>query len=461
MTTADLLQVEQPGAGEAFPPATDGSVAAHPVSRAYRRYVMWVLLAICTLNFLDRQIVNILAEPIKHEFGLKDRQIGMLTGFYFAVFYSVLSIPLARLADRGNRSWLITAALGLWSLFTVASGFARAYLQLAVLRLLVGVGEAGGSPTAQSLITDYHPRGERARAIAFYTIGIPIGSLLGLAMGGLVLDRFGWRTAFVIAGAPGLLLAVLTGLTLKEPRKHAALAVAPAPSLSEAFRELASKRSFILLTIGGCLVTFVNYGQGAFLPSFFFRNHASGLAAIAASWSHATGVHFGPAGVLGLCLGVCSGIGGIAGTLFGGWLTDKMAARDLTAYVTLQVWFTLARIPLVAIAFTVGQPLVAIVFVSLAAACMGVAGAPGYAAIQGLVRPRVRATAVAIFLLGLNLLGLGLGPLCVGLMSDGFAHAAGSGPGLRLSLLAAQLALVAAAGVMYAAKPFFVAETVS
>ena len=444
----------------AQPPAA-AFEANFAATRGYRRYVMAVLLAICALNFLDRQIVNILAEPIKHEFHLKDRQLGMLTGFYFALFYSLLSIPLARLADRGNRSWLITASLALWSLFTVACGWSKSYLQLAVLRLLVGVGEAGGSPTAQSLITDYHPRSERASAIALYTVGIPIGSLLGLAIGGLVLDRYGWRAAFVIAGAPGLLVALVTAFTLKEPRR-AAPATPQAPPLGDAYREILSKRSFILLTLGGCLVTFVNYGQSAFLPSFFFREHADGLARLASAATAMMGVKLGPAGVLGLGLGIVTGLAGIGGTLFGGWLTDRAASRDLSAYVTIQVAFCLVRVPLTWMALLAPDAMIAILMLGAQAICAGVAGAPAYAAIQGLVGARVRATATATFLLALNLVGLGLGPLCVGTMSDTFsAHGLGAGPGLRAALVASQLVLLVASGVILAARRRFTAETVS
>lgn len=444
--------------------ADDPSKASVQSSRPYRRYVMIILLVICTLNFLDRQIVNILAEPIKHEFHLKDRQLGMLTGFYFALFYSVLSIPLARLADRGNRSWLISGSLALWSVFTVACGVSKTYLQLAIFRLLVGVGEAGGSPTAQSLITDYHPREERASAIALYTIGIPIGSLLGLVLGGLILDRFGWRAAFVIAGAPGLAIAALTALTVKEPRQAASLdgGGLAAPPLTIALREVFSKKSFILLTVGGSLVTFVNYGQSAFLPSFFFRNHGAGLTALSAAFNGLTGLALGPAGALGVSFGLASGIGGIAGTLWGGSLTDRSAKRDLNAYVNIQVIFTLLRIPLFWGAMWAPTPLFAVLLLGLAGASTGVAGAPAYAAIQGLVQPRVRATAAAIFLLGLNLVGLGAGPVCVGALSDALASSGlGSAQGLRAALVASQFVLLAASGVIFCARPFFIKDTVS
>jgi MFS family permease len=232
-------------------------------------------------------------------------------------------------------------------LCTIACGLARTYLGLVAFRLLVGVGEAGGSPTSQALITDYTSRERRAGAIAIYTLGIPLGSLLGLALGGLVLDRYGWRAAFIVAGAPGLVVALLAFLSLKEPRAAAQRRADPrsAPPLGEALKEIFSKRSFVLLTLGGSLVSFVNYAIGAWAPAFFFRAHAADLAMLARAMGGAVGVKLGPAGFLGVALGVSYGLAGVIGTLVGGWLTDRMARRDFGAYVTVQVVFTLLRLP--------------------------------------------------------------------------------------------------------------------
>jgi MFS family permease len=441
--------------------------AEHAASPGYRRYVTTVILAICALNFLDRGVINILAEPIKHEFGLKDWQLGMLTGFYFAAFYSILSIPLARMADRGDRARLITVCLALWSLFTVGCGLARTYAQLAVCRLLVGVGEAGGAPTSQALITDYSPKEKRASAMALYTIGIPIGSLLGLALGGLVLDRFGWRTAFLVAGAPGLLVAALTAVTLKEPRKafgaSAADLAREAPPLGAALKEIFSKRAFVFTCLGAMLVAFVNYAQSAWLPSFFFRNHAADLGVLAKSVSGATGFHLGAAGFLGPAMGLVSGIAGIVGTLGGGWITDRAARRDVRAYVTVQVVFTAIRLPLFLLAMIAPTVPLALLALGCQSLCTGVAGAPAYASIQGMVQPRVRATASAIFLLGMNLVGLGLGPVTAGALSDLLAaHGYSGGAGLRWALLAlSEGLLVVAIGLIAASRRTFHTDTVS
>jgi len=444
----------------------DGDGTPAPISAPYRRYVMVLLLIGCTLNFLDRGVINILAEPIKHEFGLKNWQLGMLTGFYFALFYSVLSIPIGRLADRGHRTRVIALCIGAWSLFTVACGFARSYWQLVAFRLLLGVGEAGGSPTSQALIADYAPKTRRAAAIAFYTLGIPLGSLLGLSLGGLVLDRYGWRVAFIVAGAPGLLLSLIVALTLREPHVTAdgqRADPASAPALGPALKEIFSKRSFILMTLGGAMVSFANYASSAWTPSFFFRNHAGEIAAMAQASSHAMGVHLGPAGFLGPLLGVSAGVAGVVGTLAGGWLTDHYARRNINAYITIQVIFTVLRMPLLALAMIAPGAGLSVAALFVQALFTGLAGAPAYASIQGLVQPRLRATAAAIFLLGLNLIGLGLGPVTVGALNDVLvARGFGEGPGLKWALLVVgEIVLVVGASFIATARRTFAADTVS
>ncbi len=194
--------------------------AREPFDARYRAFALAILLAAYILSFLDRQIVSILAEPIKRDLGLHDWQLGMLTGLAFALFYTTLGIPIARLAERYSRPWIIGGSIALWSLFTVLSGRAQTFPQMLIARMGVGVGEAGCNPCAHSLIADYTPKEKRASALATYSLGIPIGSLLGLVMGGLIADAYGWRTAFFVAGGPGLLLAVIAVVFLKEPRNY-------------------------------------------------------------------------------------------------------------------------------------------------------------------------------------------------------------------------------------------------
>jgi MFS family permease len=281
-----------------------------------------------------------------------------------------------------------------------------------------------------------------------------------------VLDRYGWRVAFIVAGAPGLIVAVLAALTLKDPASIArgrSADASGAPPLGKALREIFSKRSFVLLTLGGSLVSFVNYANSAWIPSFFFRNHAPELAALAHAVGGATGWRLGLAGFLGPTLGLTYGVAGVIGTLAGGWLTDWKAKSDFGAYITVQVVFTLLRMPLMLLAMLAPGALTAMAALAAQALCTGVAGAPAYAAIQGLVAPRVRATAVAIFLLALNLVGLGAGPVSVGALNDLLAaRGFGQGPGLTWSLLiVGEAVLVIAAALIAAARRSFEDDTVS
>lgn len=408
--------------------------AAPAISPGYRRYALWVLLLIYILNFLDRQIVTILAEPIKHDLGLKDWQIGMMTGLAFAVFYTVLGIPIARYAERGNRSLIIAAATAVWSIFTILCGLAQNFWQMVLARIGVGIGEAGCTPPAHSLISDYTPREKRASALAFYSLGTPIGSLLGMALGGLIADAWGWRTAFFIAGAPGLLMAVVAATTLAEPRTKLGADFAAkrknGPSFGEAMAEIRSKRAFWMIAFGASMKAFISYGVGVFIAPFFFRNHAKELEAIAAE------VGLGVTGLLGVVLGVVLGLTGAFGTWLGGQLADRYGARDLRNYVAIPAISTLIGIPFYLSALWADSALLALALMTVPPVLNSLWLGPSYAAVQGLVQPHTRATATAIFLLVVNLIGLGMGPLAVGLLSDfvsgplGF----GSAEGLRWSL---------------------------
>lgn len=452
----------------AFPPsaaATAPAIPAAEITAGYRRYVLWILMFSCALNFLDRQVINILAEPIKDEFGLSDTQLGLLTGLAFATFYSGLSLPVARLADRSDRSQLIATFVGIWSLATAASGLVTNFTQLLLSRIVVGLGEAGGSPPAHSLISDYTPPEKRSSAIAFYTIGIPLGGLLGMVLGGVILDHYGWRTAFLVAGLPGVALALLIWLTLRDPKRDrrrppASTADAPVP-WREAMRELASKRAFILVSLGGAATTFVNYSQGAFIASFFFRAHGEALAGLAAGSGATIGIALGAAGLLGVALGISKGLTGIVGTLLGGRLGDRPGAASYLAHVTVPAIFTALRVPLIIGAVLVQDVVLSFALLAAHGFAMGIAGVGGYAAVQGLVRPRVRATAAAVYMFGLNMIGLGFGPLLVGMLSDTLAAGGMSeADGLRWALVWSSLLLFAAAGFKWWARRYIVQESV-
>lgn len=400
----------------------DDGPGIEPLSTGFRRYALWTLMIIYTLNFLDRQIVNILAEPIKKDLHLADWQLGMMTGLAFALFYTVLGIPIARKAEKSNRPMIIGAALAVWSGFTMLCGFAQNFWHLVLARIGVGIGEAGCTPPAHSLITDYVPREKRASAIAFYSIGTPLGSLIGMAMGGLIADAYGWRAAFLVAGAPGLLLAFLTIFTLPEPRKKltaimAAKATASVP-LRAAMLVLISKKTFWLIAFAAAIKAFIGYGHAPFTASFFFRSHAGHIADLSAWITSVTGLSIGPIGTVGVALSVVSGVSGVLGVWLGGVIADKLGARDLRAYVVVPAIASLITIPIFITAVSVPNATGALILLALPAIIGSLWYGPVYATAQSIVQPQMRATCAAVLLFIINLVGLGLGPLFVGIVSD-------------------------------------------
>ena len=305
--------------------------AASPFTRAYTRYAMGLLLAIYIVNFLDRQVVNILAEPIKNDLGLADWELGLMSGLAFAVFYTFLGIPIARLAERRHRPIIIGASVVAWSGFTALCGAAQNFTQLVACRIGVGVGEAGCTPPAHSLIVDYVPKEKRASALAFYSMGTPLGGLVGMIMGGLVADAYGWRAAFLVAGAPGILFALLVLTTLEEPRRlmgrHAAQVKAATTSFGETLKGLTHKPTFWFIAFAAAIKAFIGYGHAPFTASFFMRNHFDEIAGLARQAGSVFGFDMGPVGFLGLALGLIVGVGGATGSWLGGWLADKFGSQ--------------------------------------------------------------------------------------------------------------------------------------
>ncbi|TPE60561.1 MFS transporter [Sandaracinobacter neustonicus] len=440
--------------------ASNGAIAPS-VTPGYRRYALWVLLVIYILNFLDRQIVTILAEPIRQELGLTDLQLGMMTGLAFALFYTVLGIPIARYAERGNRPFIISAAVAAWSFFTIMCGFAQSFWQLVLARVGVGIGEAGCTPPAHSLISDYVSREKRASALAFYSLGTPIGALLGMALGGLIADAWGWRMAFFVAGAPGVLMAIVAATTLVEPRKRLDADLVArqkaGPSLKEALTEIRSKRTFWLIAFGVSIKAFVSYGSGVFLAPFFFRNHGAELTEIAA------GFGLGLAGFLGLSLGLAIGLTGALGIWIGGQLADRYGSKDLRHYMGIPAVSTLLGIPIYLTGLAVESAVLALIIMAIPPILNGLWYGPAYAAVQGLVRPETRATATAILLFIVNLIGLGMGPLVVGAVSDLFSGPFGLGPaqGVRWSLALFNLFGIVASILFWLARGSIREEMVS
>ena len=416
-------------------------VAAHPLPRGARTYILVLLSITYTLSFIDRQIINILAEPIKHDLHLADWQMGAMTGLAFALLYTILGIPIARLSERGNRSFIVASALALWSCFTILSGLAHNFIHLLLARIGVGVGEAGCTPPAHSLITDITPREKRSSALAFYSMGVPIGTLLGMVLGGVVAELYGWRVAFVVVGAPGILLAALMFFTVKDPRaveiRNRMQSTETVPSLRAAVRSMLKTKSFIWLSIAAALIGFVNYGHMTFYGSFYLRNHGEGLDGMAAVFGFD-----GRIAILGVILGLILGISAAAGTVTGGWLGDRFARRGARGYILVPLCATGMAVPFLIGAFLVPGLGLSLSLLAVPSFLKGMWYGPIFACIQSIFPPRSRATAVAVFLFVLNAIGLGLGPLFAGLLSDTLARSFGSAEGLRFAMAALSIVVL-------------------
>ena len=371
---------------------------------AYRYYVLAVLTLVYAFNFIDRQLLVILQEPIKAELDLSDTQLGLLTGFAFALFYVVCGIPIARWADKGVRRTIIALALTVWSAMTAVSGLTQNYLQLLLARVGVGVGEAGGSPPAHSMISDIFDRKHRATALSIYSVGIYIGILGGFLLGGWVAEFFGWRLAFFVVGVPGVLLAILLRLTVHEPPRGWSEGtthhVASAPPLVEVAKLLWSRRSFRHIALAASLQAFIIYAIGNWLPSFFLRSYDIGI------------------GQLGTWMALTTGFGGGIGSFFGGWLADRLGARDSRWYLWAPASLTILTAPLLLVLLTTDSLYFALCLVApfnfLTAAYLGAVLAVSH----NLVGLRMRALTSAILFFTINLIGMGLGPTSVGMLSD-------------------------------------------
>jgi MFS family permease len=401
---------------------------------AWRGYVLVLLTVVYTFNFIDRQVLVILQELIREDLGLMDWQLGMLSGFVFAVFYSVLGVPIAHAAELYGRKRVVALSLAFWSLMTALMGAAQNFAQLALLRIGVGVGEAGGSPPSHSIISDIFPRNRRAFALSLFSMGVYFGYLVAYSTGGWAAEAFGWRTTFVLVGLPGLLIALLVATTVREPvrgladhgyRADAALSAAAASGAAPRFREtlavLWARRSFRHLALAGSLQSVAGYGVGNFMPSFVIRAHDMAI------------------GDIGWRLALITGLGGAIAIALSGWVTDRLSERS-------QSWY--ARFPAIAIALTV--PLALLTFLAPDSRTMFLAYIPyemlgatwlgaSLAVAHSLVDLRQRAVASAVLFFLINLVGLGLGPLIIGALSDLLRPELGDADGLRYGIIATAL----------------------
>lgn len=458
-----MSEATQASAGEASPGATaDGSWPVPLVSSGFRSYALVVLMLVYAVNFLDRQIVSILAEPIKDELKISDTQLGLLTGLAFGIVYCSFGLPIARLADRFNRVHIITASLVVWSACTILCGRAGSYASLVVARMGVGIGEAGCTPTAHALIADYTPKEKRASALAFFSIGTPLGSLLGLAMGGVLADIYGWRTAFLIAGLPGLLLAALCFFTLREPRNALADAARKANNAAQmsfgaTVRYLAKKRTFWCMAFGAAVKAFIGYGHAPFTASFFLRNHGPEIAQLAGQFG------LKPIGFMGIALGLLAGVFGTLSSWTGGYIADRFGGRDLRAYGSVPAVASLLVIPFYFLAYLADSAVVALLMLIPLHIMGSLWYGPVYASAQSLVPPNMRATSASIVLFIINMVGLGGGALVVGALSDWFNFGWGMGKadGIRWALITSGCFGIFAAGLFAAARSRIREEMVS
>ncbi len=356
-----------------------------------------MLLLVYSLNFLDRQILGILAHPIKAELRLSDTQLGALGGIAFALLYSTLAVPLAIVADRTSRSWVVTGSLAVWSGFTALCGLATGFWQLFAFRVGVGVGEAGGVAPSYAMISDSFPPERRARALAIYSLGVPLGLAAGALLGGTLAKAVDWRTAFIAAGAAGLVLAPIFRWVVREPVRRANPVRMPVGAV---FAILARKPSFWLLGFAAASSSLCGYGLAFWVPSVLVRSLGFDL------------------GQVGQFVGSLLLIGGSAGVLAGGWLGDRLGARDRGWFARLPALAWMVTVPLFAGGLLVDSPTLAWALFLVPHGLNILWLGPVTTAIQHLVPAEMRATASASFLLINNLVGLGLGSLVMGALSD-------------------------------------------
>jgi predicted MFS family arabinose efflux permease len=407
-----------------------------PRATAYSWYVLAVLTLVYVSNHVDRQILAILIGPIKEEFDVSDKMIGLLAGPAFALFYTLLGLPIARWADRGSRRSIIALGLTVWSAMTALAGLAQNFTQLALARIGVATGEAAGSPPAHSLISDYFPPETRGRALGLYAGGLHIAGPIGFIAGGWLAHLYDWRTAFLAVGLPGLLLALLVRYTVHEPergRMDPGRVPPPEQGARAAVRSLFARGSYFHLQIGGTLHALAGYGMGIWIAQFLIRVHGVQM--------HEAGSYIGA-----LNLGF-----GSLGVLLGGWLTDRLSPRDARWFLWLPTLQAVIGMPFTLLFLYLDHLGWALAFYSVHWVLNASYNAPIYALMQLLANARTRALAVATHLFIVNLIGLGIGPLLIGWLNDSLRESYGD--------LAIRYSMTVAAVTNALAAVFYMAGT--
>lgn len=415
-------------------------MTTNPTGQAslYRTYVLFVLVLVNTVNFIDRQVVGILAPSIQEDLSLSNTQLGVLMGLVFTMFYSTLGFPIGRLADKHKRTSVLAGVLALWSGMTALCGAAANYALLLLCRVGVGVGEAGAGPASHSLLSDLFAKKERATALGVFSFGVPLGTLLAYLGGGLLVENLGWRMTFVVVGAPGVVLALIVLFTIREPERGATdvgtALKRDEVKFWEGIRALWSIPTFRIMGYAGALSAFCGYGVNLWVPGFLTRIHQLGEGAMA------------------LPLALSAGVGGGLGAFLGGWLTTQAAKRDARAYLILPS-LSMALFA-VALAILLWTPSVTIAFSGLFVQAfmqfflMG----PFFGLVQSVAPLRARALATAFFFFILSGVGFGLGPVYVGFLNDVFSPSFGEAEGLRLALTTLVVIQIAAAVVAFSGR---------
>ncbi|MFT6311174.1 MAG: MFS family permease [Porticoccus sp.] len=399
-------------------------------STSYRKYVLSALLTVYLFNFIDRTIINILTEPIKQAFGVEDWQMGLLGGPAFAVLYTFIGIPIARFSEKNHRVWIITGSVALWSLMTVLCGFATSFIGLLIFRIGVSIGEAGCTPPANSIIADYFIPTKRSTAVSIYALGVPLGGMAAYVFGGYIAGSLdgasvagvlsswgwgwavnvldwknieGWRIAFVVVGLPGILVAVIFKMTVKEPPRGYTdppeMQGKEQVSFAEVLKILAQKPSYWHITMGVTIASFVNYGVSQFFVSFLIRTHQLSI--------------FDASIKVAMILAVMAAIG----TFMSGYLADRYSERYPKALAWIPMIALLGSTPMFIIGYLLDSLLIAIPILMVGTMLLYTYLCPLYAVPSGVVDSRMRATSVAVTLFIVNLLGYGLGPPLIGALS--------------------------------------------
>lgn len=425
--------------------ATSEQVTQPAVSSREAHYALAVLTVISALNYADRGLLSLLLDPVKRDLHLTDTAIGLINGFGFVLFYSFLGLPIARWADRSDRRFILAASLAVWSAMTCLSGLARGVWQLAFTRFGVGVGEAGGVAPSHSMLSDLYSKEELPRALSILTVGSRLGVLVGSFVAGFVDQHYGWRAAFFAVGLPGIAVAILFRLTVREPMRGAMegpRASAKILPVAQTALFLLRQRSFVFITIGGSLMGITVYGFQSWIPAFLRRIH------------HLSSFQ------IGAYQGVVSGVIGAGGVLLGGFLAEKLGKRDVRWRVYVPALACMVCCPLYLLSLFLPSLFASLFFLSLAIIATSAYLGPTFAVYQTVSKIRMRAFASALFLFIGNPIGLGVGSGLVGWLNDRLSSRYGD-VAIRYSLIAPGVLALVGGVVFWLASRYVVADIAS